>query len=330
VENRKATQLGDNSCCFFDLYLKYLLFLRNIKKENMKKLYFLLITFNVFLGFGQYSINFDDMNLGPVSSQSPYVSVWPAAGATDCNVTDIQANSGTQSMQVTNNATDDILVLLGNKTTGSWIVSFNMYVTADGSGYWNIQESETPGIQWNGEFYVGAGTNGGAAGVITHAESGSTVTFPSDQWFEVLHEINLATKKITVTVDGSMFLNNVDYVGTGGVAANQLGSINYYSASANNNCFIDDFNFEEVSTISLTSNQTSEFKAYPNPVKDILTLEGNGKITGVSVYNSLGVLVHTASPNEITTKINMSQYKRGIYLVKVSMGNDMKTVRIIK
>ena len=62
----------------------------------------------------------------------------------------------------------------------------------------------------------------------------------------------------------------------------------------------------------------------------ILTLEGNGKITGVSVYNSLGVLVHTASPNEITTKINMSQYKRGIYLVKVSMGNDMKTVRIIK
>lgn len=296
----------------------------------MKKLYFLLITFSAFSSFGQYSINFDDMNLGPVSPQSPYVSVWPAAGVTDCIVTDLQANSGTQSMQVRNNTTDDVIVLLGDKTTGSWVVSFNMYVTANGSGYWNIQESEAAGIQWNGEFYVGAGTNGGAAGVITYAETGSTVTFPSDQWFEVRHEINLATKKITVTVDGSMFLNNVDYVGTGGVAANQLGSINFYSASANNNYFIDDFNFEEVSTISLNSNNLSEFKAYPNPVKDILTLEGNGKITGVSVYNSLGVLVHSSTTSEMTTKIDMSAYKRGIYLVKVSMGNDIKTVRIIK
>jgi hypothetical protein len=296
----------------------------------MKKLYFLLITFSVFSSFGQYSINFDDMNLGPVSPQSPYVSLWPAAGVTDCIVTDLQASSGTQSMQVRNNTTDDVIVLLGNKTTGSWIVSFKMYVTANGSGYWNIQESEAAGIQWNGEFLVGVTSVGGTAGLITYQETGSTVTFPYDQWFEVRHEINLATKKITITVDGSMFLNNLDYVGTGGVAANQLGSINFYSASANNNYFIDDFNFEEVSTISLTSNQSSEFKAYPNPVKDILTLEGNGKITGVSVYNSLGVLVHASSPSEMTTKIDMSQYKRGIYLVKVSMGNDIKTVRIIK
>jgi hypothetical protein len=209
----------------------------------MKKLYFLLITFSVFSSFGQYSINFDDMNLGPVSPQSPYVSLWPAAGVTDCIVTDLQASSGTQSMQVRNNTTDDVIVLLGNKTTGSWIVSFKMYVTANGSGYWNIQESEAAGIQWNGEFLVGVTSVGGTAGLITYQETGSTVTFPYDQWFEVRHEINLATKKITITVDGSMFLNNLDYVGTGGGAANQLGSINFYSASANNNYFIDDFNF---------------------------------------------------------------------------------------
>lgn len=296
----------------------------------MKHFYLLLVIFNLSFSIGQYSINFDELNLGPVSPQSQYVSVWPAAGVTDCIVTDLQANSGTQSMQVRNNLTDDVIFLLGNKTTGSWVVSFNMYVTTNGSGYWNIQESEAAGIQWNGEFLVGATSIGGTSGLITYQETGNTITFPTDQWFEVRHEINLNTKKITIIVDGSMFLNNVDYIGTMGVAANQLGSINFYSASANNNYFIDDFTFEEVSTISLTSNHPSEFKAYPNPVKDVLTLEGNRKITGVSVYNSLGVLVHTAIPSEMTAKIDMSSYKRGIYLVKVSMGNVVKTIRIIK
>lgn len=294
----------------------------------MKKLYFILVTFGSFLSFGQYSINFDDMNLGPVSPQSPYISIWP--GAQDCNVVDIQANSGTQSMQVRNNMSDDVVVLLGNQTTGSWIVSFNMYVTANSTGYWNIQESETPAVQWNGEFLVGETAQGGAAGIITYASTGNTITFPYDQWFEVKHEINLDTKNITVTVDGSMFLNNFNYVGTEGAVANQLGSINYYSIDANNNYFIDDFNFEEVNTASITNIGSSEFKAYPNPVNDFLTVEANNKIISVSVYNSLGVLMHTSTPSSVNTKIDMSNFNRGVYLVKVSMENETKTIRILK
>jgi hypothetical protein len=296
----------------------------------MKKLYFLLLTSMSCVAYGQYSINFDDMNLGPVSPQSAYVSVWPATGVTDCVVTDLQASSGTQSMHVRSNQTDDVIVLLGNKNSGSWVVSFNMYVPANASGYWNIQESETAGIQWNGEFLVGVTSVGGTAGLITYQETGNTISFPYDQWFEVRHEINLNTKKITITVDGSMFLNDINYVGTGGVSANQLGSINFYAASANNNYFIDDFNFEEVSTISLISNNAAEFKAYPNPVKDMLTVEGNNKITGVAVYNALGVLVHSSTPSSISTQIDMSKFTRGIYLVKVSMGSEVKTVKVFK
>jgi hypothetical protein len=296
----------------------------------MKKLYFLLLTSMSCVAFGQYSINFDDMSLGAVSPQSAFISLWPASGVTDCIVSDLQANSGTQSMQVRNNQTDDVLVLLGNKNSDSWVVSFYMYIPSNASGYWNIQESQTAGIQWNGEFLVGVTSVGGTAGLITYSETGSTIAFPYDQWFEVRHEINLNTKKITIKVNDSMFLNNVDYVGTDGVAANQLGSINFYSASANNNYFIDDFVFEQVSTASVISNNTAELKAYPNPVKDVLTVEGNNKITNVSVFNTLGVIVHSSTPSTISTQIDMSKFPKGIYLLEVTMGSDTKTFKVLK
>lgn len=294
----------------------------------MKKIYLLPLLLAAFSASAQYSLDFDAMNIGAVSPQSPYISVW--TGGTDCNVVDIQANSGTQSVQVRNNTTDDIVILLGNQTTGSWKVSFNMYIPTNATGYWNIQESETPGVQWNGEFWVGATAQGGTAGIITSPETGNTITFPYDQWFSVVHEINLDTKKLTVTVDESVFINNLDYVGTGGVPANQLGSINFYSIDINNNVFIDDFVFEEVNTTSITTNNSVQFSVYPNPVKDLLTVNGENNITNVSVFNALGVRVHSSTPNSTSTQIDMSKFVRGIYLVKVTTGTQTRTVKVFK
>src|SRR5690606_12428215 len=127
----------------------------------MKNFYLLFAClFSVCL-HAQISIDFDNMTPGNVSPQSPHIVMWPPNPLTDAQVTGQEFYSSPYSMQLRNNNTDDVVVNLGNKNSGLWVVSWQMFVTTGNTGYWNIQENEnaTPS-QWNGEFHVGNTTSG--------------------------------------------------------------------------------------------------------------------------------------------------------------------------
>lgn len=295
----------------------------------MKKIYFLAIALIAFSANAQFDINFDDMSLGPVSPQSVYIEVWP--GGTDCTVVIDEAYSGDNSMYVGNNQTDDVVVLLGNKSSGTWTVSFYMFVYGGSTGFWNIQDNEIPGIQWNGQFFAGATASGGTADMITHDQTGQTISYPSDNWFEVRHEINLDNMTQKCWINGNLYLNDVPYAGgTGGASpANALGSINYYSIDTNNNYFIDSFVFVE-GTLSTNDFASESFSVYPNPVVNQLNIKSNEAVNSVSIFDVTGKLIHNSTPNAISPSIDMSTYNKGIYFVEVTINNAKKTVKIIK
>lgn len=69
---------------------------------------------------------------------------------------------------------------------------------------------------------------------------------------------------------------------------------------------------------------------YPNPVKDILNLSYNKKITSVAIYNVVGQELFTKEINANNAKIDTSNLARGTYLVKAICGNEVKTTKIIK
>jgi len=265
--------------------------------------------------------------LGGVSPQSPFIEIWP--GGTDCNAVIDEAFSGDISMNVANNQTDDVVFLLGNQTSGVWTVRFYMFVFSGATGFWNIQENEIPGIQWNGQFFAGATGSGGSPGVITHDDSGNTAPYPSDQWFEVKHEIDLDASTHSVWIDGNVLLDNEPYQGTGGAPATSLGSVNYFSIDANNNYFIDDFLFVE-GTLSTNDFEAESFKVYPNPVKDVLNIQSNEAVSKVAVYNVLGQSVFLSTPKAVSPSVDMSSFKSGIYFVEVTIGNSTKTVKVVK
>ncbi len=84
---------------------------------------------------------------------------------------------------------------------------------------------------------------------------------------------------------------------------------------------------------SLLSNDTfdnSNFKSYPNPVKDILYFSYNKNITSVAVYNLLGQEVLTKSSNANQSQVDMSNLAQGTYLLKVTADNQVKTIKVIK
>ncbi len=88
----------------------------------------------------------------------------------------------------------------------------------------------------------------------------------------------------------------------------------------------DEFTFLSVNQFDLVNG----FKAYPNPVSDILNIEYTGELSNVTVYNLLGQQVLTKNVNATTTQINMSELNAGTYLVKVSSENISKTIKVVK
>ena len=74
----------------------------------------------------------------------------------------------------------------------------------------------------------------------------------------------------------------------------------------------------------------NQIKLYPNPVTDMLTITTTDMMTNVIVSDMLGRILSTRALNETETKVDMSNYPTGTYLVQVSIDNAMKTFKVIK
>ena len=105
--------------------------------------------------------NLDTYTTGIVSGQSPQWIPWfsnpSALVSTD------QFLSAPNSLKVTgtpayNSSSPDQLFLLGNQTSGSWTLTFKMFVGSGHTAQYNLQHFETPAIQWahQVEFYSNA------------------------------------------------------------------------------------------------------------------------------------------------------------------------------
>jgi len=88
------------------------------------------------------------------------------------------AHSGVNSAK--DNGTNDCLLLLGDKTTGSYELSWWMYIEADKCGYYNMQHFQTPGLEWAFEIYFKQNGQGKLlAGTTTDT---ITFTYPKATW----------------------------------------------------------------------------------------------------------------------------------------------------
>ncbi|OUS00711.1 hypothetical protein A9Q86_08090 [Flavobacteriales bacterium 33_180_T64] len=84
------------------------------------------------------------------------------------------------------------------------------------------------------------------------------------------------------------------------------------------------------STLGLEDNTFNGFSYYPNPVKNVLSLESPRAIDNIEVFNVLGQRVITLDSQNTIQNIDMSNLESGMYLVKVSIENQVKTIRVIK
>ncbi|QYJ68049.1 GEVED domain-containing protein [Flavobacterium litorale] len=74
----------------------------------------------------------------------------------------------------------------------------------------------------------------------------------------------------------------------------------------------------------------NSFNYYPNPVKDVLTIQHSSDITSVSVFNMLGQQVMVKQPNTTDAKLDMSALSDGTYIVTINADKTVKTIKVVK
>lgn len=192
------------------------------------------------------SEDFEGYELTTIGTQSPNWSTWSNApgGDEDAVVTDSQAYSGTQSLEVSEAGADDLILLLGDRTSGNFILKWKMYVPAGKGAYHNFQRYQsTPGT-WATEVYF----NPDGTGVLhAGAQNAATFTYPHDEWFDVFYSIDLDNDWTTMWVAGnSVYQWPISWTSsatTGGLK--QLGSVDFFG-NEGSQCYIDDLVFKQI------------------------------------------------------------------------------------
>ena len=245
----------------------------------------------------------------------------------------------TTSVGVFTDTTVDI-DLSGYDTTFYWmIVPMNSGGEAMGCAIWSFTTVEAPGYCLNGTLFPDAsygpetcdGTtenivvNNAYAGEYSNilVEAGQTYSFNS----------SIATDFITIgSEDGTtpIAYGTTPLIWTSDVT----GTVRFY-IHLNDNCELEEVDRirtiicgESLSTATFDNNN---FKFYPNPVKDILTISNESSISTVSIVNLLGQQLIFKSINANESQLDLSTLSAGTYLVKVKTEDNLeKTIKIVK
>lgn len=178
---------------------------------------------------------------------TPAWTTWSNApgSSEDATISTDFANSGTQSVKVAN-ANMDIILPLGNKTSGKFNVSFYYYIPSGFGGYFNLQHFQAPGNQWANEVYFG---NGGSGNVEAN---GTTTNFShqNDQWIFIENHVDIDNDTAALFIDGNHIVTwPFATQAGGGVGAAQLGGVNFYGgaiAGQTPTYYFDDVTFTEL------------------------------------------------------------------------------------
>lgn len=82
--------------------------------------------------------------------------------------------------------------------------------------------------------------------------------------------------------------------------------------------------------LSSGSFDNANFSAYPNPVKDVLNVSYSTEISSIRVINMIGQEVISKNINATSTQVDMSQLSAGTYIVNVTVGDNVKTLKVVK
>jgi hypothetical protein len=184
----------------------------------------------------------DSYTTGPIGPQAPQWSTWSGTvgGAEDGTVSTEQFSSAPNSLKLTGGGSQDVILLLGEKTSGHYVLSWKMFIPATRRAYYNLQHFEVFGAP-NGQWAIEIAFDANNQGALTIGGGTVPFSYPNGEWFDVIHYIDLDNDQ------ASLYLNNqhlyswpFSWQGGSQTGALSLGAVNFYPRTATDVYYIDD------------------------------------------------------------------------------------------
>lgn len=186
-------------------------------------------------------------NVAQNGAANSWWTTWSGATGTteDGIISTEQANSAPNSFKILTTAAgggpQDVVLKLGNKTTGRYELKWMYYVPAGKQAYYNIQNVVPIGAgSWNLDAFFQAANHGevrvGAGPILAE------FTYPNGEWFEVRHIIDLDNNLLSLWVDGQ-YVIKMAY-------PNNLGGIDFYGIDNNHTNYIDDVEYIQLPAVN--------------------------------------------------------------------------------
>ncbi|MDY0085909.1 MAG: T9SS type A sorting domain-containing protein [Bacteroidales bacterium] len=196
-----------------------------------------------------YFDDFESYNLGEYIAESnpEWWMTWndDPGSDEDALILDEQSNSPEQAVKI--DGMSDIVLKLGNKTSGKFIVEWMMFVSEGFGGYYNIQHFEAPGVEFAVEVYFKADGTG-----YMHAGGQNTATFnyPPNEWFSVDNVIDVDNDVAQIYFDEELIYEwqfSLQSDGTAGTL--QLGGVDFYAGADGTET--PEYYFDDVAFVAL-------------------------------------------------------------------------------
>ncbi len=208
-----------------------------------------------------------------------------------------------------NNESNGVVIQKVYNTSTGAITAFNVMKTNDGGLNW---PTVTPsGEVWKSDWaavpgvpgkYFAVGTNGAASG---SAKYGSAYSLDyGTTW------TNIDTGVQYICVE--FYNDNVGWAGGFSINATTSGI----------------FKWDATSNIKPIA-ETINMNIYPNPTSSFINIESYNNIQKVEIYNTTGQIIQSFSINNSLAKLDVSNLKSGIYLIKVRHEKGINTYRVV-
>jgi len=204
-------------------------------------------------------------------------------GAEDGVISTDEAHSPVQSCLIS--GTNDQVLKLGNKTSGSYIFSVYYYIPSGFGGYNNMQHYEAPGNEWAYEVYFGAATGNENGYMYAGGPDAIPFTFAHDTWIKLETWIDLDEDMAIFMIDDEIIAEwQFSLQAQGDPGTKQIGGINLYAGAPDGDT--PKYYFDDVAYIVVDPGVTNPIIGIStSPINQVLE-EGTSSLVTRNLTNS--------------------------------------------
>ena len=299
--------------------------------------------------------DFQSYSLGAIGPQSRCWTTWSGSEGGSEDGTIRSNNSGNKYMRIrgtrSNGGAQDVVLKLGNKTSGRYELNFEMWMFGGEKGYFNILHEFNAGNgadEWAQQvFFDGNGT-----GALQVGGNNYSFRYPQERWIDVKQIFDISGNSTSLYIDGQLVHSwPFSYQARQISGTRKLSAINFYPLDTDHIFYIDDISLErtsgniapnssiqtreqkpgpstEIDQITLLQEEL-DLKVYPNPTDGLVNVDfdlASNSPVEIEVIDAIGRTVDRWNSDNVmivNQQFDLSNKEDGIYFIRVKANENV-------